>query len=135
MNAVGELVSSQWYVFCTAVLLGAVLCFCYDLFRVIRRVIPHNMRLIIAEDFLYWVFWTLAVMTMLDALDKGAIRGFSLGAVFLGMLIYLWCFSRMVLRALVFLIRLGQKNSQAAGNPSVVAMEEIYDFLSAGGAL
>lgn len=103
MNRIGELVSSQWFVFLSALLLGVVLCFCYDVVRAVRRVIAHQMRMIIAEDFLYWIFWTLTVMTMLDALDKGTIRGFSLGAVFLGMLLYLGCFSRAVLCVLVFL--------------------------------
>ena len=33
MDAVGELVRSQGYLFLTALLLGAALCFVYDLFR------------------------------------------------------------------------------------------------------
>ena len=94
MDAVGELVRSQGYLFLTALLLGAALCFVYDLFRVFRRVVPHNLQAVTLEDFLFWILWTLAVMTMLDAMDRGVVRGFSLGAVFLGMLLYLLCFSR-----------------------------------------
>ncbi len=105
MDAVGELVRSQGYLFLTALLLGAALCFVYDLFRVFRRVVPHNLQAVTLEDFLFWILWTLAVMTMLDAMDRGVVRGFSLGAVFLGMLLYLLCFSRSVIAVLVFLAR------------------------------
>lgn len=105
MDAVGELVRSQGYLFLTALLLGVALCFLYDLFRVFRRVVPHNLRAVTLEDFLFWILWTLAVMTMLDTMDRGVVRGFSLGAVFLGMLLYLLCFSRSVLAVLVFLAR------------------------------
>ena len=105
MDAVGELVRSQGYLFLTALLLGVALCFFYDIFRVLRRVVPHTLQAVTLEDFLFWILWTLAVMTMLDAMDRGVVRGFSLGAVFLGMLLYLLCFSRSVLTVLVFLAR------------------------------
>ena len=75
MDAVGELVRSQGYLFLTALLLGAALCFVYDLFRVFRRVVPHNLQAVTLEDFLFWILWTLAVMTMLDAMDLGRVPG------------------------------------------------------------
>ena len=53
MDAVGELVRSQGYLFLTALLLGAALCFVYDLFRVFRRVVPHNLQAVTLEDFLF----------------------------------------------------------------------------------
>ena len=105
MMGIGDLVKDQWQICLAAVLEGVGLCFFYDLFRVIRRLIPHNLRVVMVEDFCFWTIWALAVMTMLDAMDRGVVRMFSLGAVFLGMGLYLLCFSRFVLGALVFVLK------------------------------
>ena len=39
-------------------LLGAFITFCYDLFRILRRIIPHGIFWISLEDLVFWVMVT-----------------------------------------------------------------------------
>ena len=46
-------------------LLGVIITFIYDLFRIFRRIIPHGWFLLSLEDL---VFWVLATQVFLYAL-------------------------------------------------------------------
>lgn len=74
--------------FLQAFLLGIVLMVIYDLLRILRMVIPHNLIITSLEDLIYWIFNGLAVFRLLFLENNGTVRGFALGALFLGMLLY-----------------------------------------------
>ena len=67
---------------------GMALLFVYDLLRIIRRLIPHGGWAVGAEDILFWIGGAVALFAMLYRENSGYIRGFSMGGVLLGMLLY-----------------------------------------------
>lgn len=75
--------------FSKAFLLGAAMMTAYDVIRIFRRLIPHGTAAVAVEDILYWLFCGVNIFRMLYVENSGAIRGFAIAAVVLGMLLYL----------------------------------------------
>ena len=77
---------------------GAVLILVYDFLRIIRRLVPHGTIWIAIEDILFWVGSAVAVFAMLYQENDGYLRGFSIGGVVLGMILYSVTLSPLVVR-------------------------------------
>ena len=71
-----------------SVLVGMGLFLLYDIFRIFRRIVPHGAIWIGVEDFCYWLLCTAAVFLMLYQENDGMIRGFAIGGVIFGMILY-----------------------------------------------
>jgi len=67
---------------------GMLLLVIYDMLRILRRVVNHNGFFIAIQDILYWVTCSLLIFHMMYQQNNGIIRGFSILAMILGMLIY-----------------------------------------------
>ena len=77
-----------------SVLVGMGLFLLYDIFRIFRRIVPHGAIWIGVEDFCYWLLCTAAVFLMLYQENDGMIRGFAIGGVIFGMILYFFLLSR-----------------------------------------
>ncbi|MCI8558017.1 MAG: hypothetical protein HFI19_09680 [Lachnospiraceae bacterium] len=75
--------------FFKAFLLGVLMMISYDVIRIFRRLIPHGTAAVAVEDILYWLICGVSIFRMLYLENSGAIRGFAIAAVVLGMLLYL----------------------------------------------
>lgn len=69
-------------------LTGVLILILYDILRIFRRVIIHSAAAVGVEDFLYWMFVTFFIFSMLFRENNGAIRWFSVVGIFLGMVLY-----------------------------------------------
>jgi len=67
---------------------GMLLLIIYDMLRILRRVVKHNGFFIAIQDILYWVTCSLLIFHMMYQQNNGIIRGFSILAMLIGMLIY-----------------------------------------------
>ncbi len=75
--------------FARAFLWGIFLTLLYDLLRIFRRLVTHGTFALAAEDLLYWITCGILIFRMLYEENSGAIRGFAIAAVILGMLLCL----------------------------------------------
>ena len=82
----------------SSVLVGMGLFFLYDILRIFRRILPHGNIWIGVEDFLYWIIFTGVVFVLLYRENDGMVRGFSIGGIMIGMLLYYFLLSRFVIR-------------------------------------
>lgn len=71
-----------------AVLRGILLLVIYDLIRIFRRIVPHGVLAVSVEDILYWVSTAVLIFQLLYQENDGALRGYALFAVVVGMLFY-----------------------------------------------
>lgn len=101
---VSEAILKEADILCKAFATGVILIFVYDLLRIIRRLIPHGTVWIAVEDFLFWAGSALTIFAMLYRENDGYLRGFSIGGVVVGMLLYSLLLSRFVVRFSVFLL-------------------------------
>ena len=72
-----------------AVCCGAALAFLYEFFRILRKLIAHGTFWVSLEDLAYWLLCGFLIFRMLYRENSGAVRGFAVTAVVLGMLLYL----------------------------------------------
>ncbi len=71
-----------------AVLRGVLILALYDLLRIIRRIVPHGVWAIAFEDVAYWILTAVLIFQLLYRENYGAVRGYALLAVAVGMLSY-----------------------------------------------
>ena len=88
-----------------AFLTGALLLFIYDVLRIVRKIVPHKMWLVGVEDLLLWIGSALALFAMLYRENSGYIRGFVIGGVLVGMLLYNLLLSAWIVAGSVFLLK------------------------------
>ena len=69
-------------------LMGILITVLYDLLRILRRLLPHNILAISLEDFLYWIVCSLLVFAMLIRENNGILRWFAVAGAMAGMLLY-----------------------------------------------
>ena len=75
--------------FARSFLCGMFLALLYDLLRLFRRLVRHGNFALAVEDLLYWLACGILIFRMLYEENSGAIRGFAIGAVVLGMVLCL----------------------------------------------
>lgn len=71
-----------------AVLRGVLILVLYDVLRILRRIVPHGVVAVALEDLLYWIGTAFLVFQLLYRENDGAVRGYALFAVALGMFLY-----------------------------------------------
>lgn len=98
MMAVSAAISEQAASLGVSILIGGALFLLYDILRIFRRIVPHGNFWIGMEDFVYWICCTAVVFVMLYRENDGMVRGFSIGGIVLGMLLYYLLLSRFVIR-------------------------------------
>ena len=67
---------------------GAFITFIYDLLRIFRRVISHGNVWIGMEDFLFWIWTSFWIFSVLYRTNDGSLRIYTILAMVLGMIIY-----------------------------------------------
>lgn len=67
---------------------GVIILVLYDGVRIFRRIVPHGVVAVALEDVLYWIGTALLIFQLLYRENDGAVRGYALFAVAVGMLFY-----------------------------------------------
>lgn len=101
---VSETIGQETWFFGIAILVGAVLFLFYDFLRIFRRIVSHSNFWIGIEDFCYWILYTGVVFVMLYRENDGMVRGFAIGGLAFGMLLYFLLLSRYVVRVNVLVL-------------------------------
>ncbi len=95
-----EVIQQETVVFLLSVLHGAGLTLCYDLLRALRRAIPHGLAAVSAEDFLFWLAAGFLTFCLAFFYTDGVIRGYVAVGIALGVTLYHFSLSGLVVRLL-----------------------------------
>lgn len=101
---VSEGILQETNILLAAMATGALLFFVYDLLRIMRRLIPHGTLWVAVEDVLFWLGSAVVIFVMLYQQADGSLRGFSIGGVVIGMLLYAFVLSPFIVKGSVFLL-------------------------------
>lgn len=104
MEVSGEILKEA-DVLLAAFVMGALLLLAYDVLRIVRRIVPHKIWLVGMEDIIFWIGSGIALFAMLYQENSGYIRGFVIGGVLIGMLLYNLALSTWVVTGSVFLLK------------------------------
>lgn len=88
-----------------SLIMGMVLLAVYDQIRIFRRLVPHGIFWVGVEDLLFWIVSAVALFAMLYRENSGYIRGFVIGGVLVGMIIYNLLLSRFIVKISVFILK------------------------------
>lgn len=83
-----DFILSEVNFFLASFLWGALLFLAYDLFVVMRRIIPHAKLIIAIEDIGFWITASILIFRMMYQMNDGVIRYYAIVSVILGMKIY-----------------------------------------------
>ncbi len=101
-----EAISIELWFFLVSIASGAILLAVYDVFRILRRLIKHDSLLIALEDLLFWLGASLFIFAMMFRENDGIIRGFSIMGMAIGMVLYHFMISDLIVSLITKLIRL-----------------------------
>ena len=87
-----------------AVLRGILILVIYDVIRIFRRVFPRGVWSVALEDMLYWLLSAFLIFQLIYRENDGAIRGYALAAVAVGMFAYHQTVSSWLVEHLAWLL-------------------------------
>lgn len=71
-----------------SIIMGIYITFIYDLFRIVRRVFPHNSFFISVEDLGFWFYCAIKIFYLLHTQGNGKLRWFAILGAMTGMFVY-----------------------------------------------
>jgi spore cortex biosynthesis protein YabQ len=86
-----------------------IIAFVYDIFRVRRKAIKSGNLIVYFEDFIYWIIVALVLFAVVYRSNEGEIRGYLILGVIIGITLYAFLLSRIVMKVFLFLIRVVYK--------------------------
>lgn len=95
---VGQNIIEELDIFRNACILGAVMVAGYDLLRLFRRFISHGIFWVSVEDFFYWMVFGVIIFMLLYRDNDGSMRGYILGGIVFGGLLYYLLIGRWFIR-------------------------------------
>lgn len=120
MSTVSENIFQELDFFAVSFVLGILLVLAYDCLRIFRRLIRHGAAWISLEDLCYWIVTAFVIFAMLYKKNDGLIRGFSIGGIVIGMLLYNQFISRYTVRYIACFLK-----------KAIQIAKRIWKFLSA----
>lgn len=97
-------VSNQAYIFLSCVLGGMIIAFIYDIFRIRRKAVKASNIIVYLEDLIYWILVALVLFGVVYLSNEGEIRGYLLIGVILGIIIYIFLLSKIIMAIFMFII-------------------------------
>ncbi len=94
----GISVSQQTITFLQSTLLGIGLGMLYDLFRILRLIIPSGKIISFVEDIIYFLLCGVISFAFLLAVNNGIVRGYLLIGEFLGAALYYFTLGKLIYR-------------------------------------
>ncbi len=102
MMTLSESIGNEAVFFGVSILCGMGLVLLYDFLRIFRRIAVHGVIWIGIEDILYWFFCTIVVFLLLYQMNDGMIRAFAFLGIAIGAILYVFFFSRFVIKISVW---------------------------------
>ena len=101
--------SKQTILFAMTVGVGFVMGCLYDVFRILRKAIPHKNAIIQLEDLLYWLLISLLFFYFALPKNYGEIRLFAIAGAVIGMILYFCTLSILIMHVSTAIIELIKK--------------------------
>ena len=77
----------------------------YDIFRGMRRGVPHGKGLCVLQDIIYSIYWLITMIYVVFTYCNGILRSYVIIGYILGMVCYYLLFSKLLLRLISHITR------------------------------
>lgn len=109
-----------------AMALGAGLAGVYDLLRIARRIIPRGIVWVSLEDFLYWAVACIVIFAFFYQENAGGIRGYIVGGITAGAIIYHVLLGRWLVRGAAYLAGWSKKRLKNLKKAVTIMVEKRF---------
>lgn len=109
-----------------AMALGAGLAGLYDLLRIIRRILPRGILWVSLEDFLYWAVVCIVVFAFFYQENSGGIRGYIVGGIAVGAIIYHVLLGRWLVKGAEYLAAWSKKQLKNLKKAVTIMVEKRF---------
>jgi spore cortex biosynthesis protein YabQ len=108
--------------FCWSIIWGAIILISYDVLRIIRRLINHNSFILAVEDLIFWVATSVFIFAMMYRENNGIIRGFAVMGMGIGMFLYHYILSELLVKLITSFIH-------TLFRPFAIALRQVKRFI------
>ena len=99
-------IAEQTQIFIVFVIVGIIISFLFDIFRILRKVYKFSNMLIYMQDILFWLLTGIIILQAIFKFNSGDIRIFLFLGIFVGVFIYISLFSIYVIKIGSFILKL-----------------------------
>lgn len=92
------MIASEFSIFLSFILIGIIISFLFDFFRILRRVYQTPDFLTIIEDITFWIISGIILLSGIFILNEGKIRAYLFIGIFAGILLYMITLSKVITR-------------------------------------
>lgn len=92
------MIASEFSIFLSFILIGIIISFLFDFFRILRRVYQTPDFLTIIEDITFWIISGIILLSGIFILNEGKIRAYLFIGIFTGILLYMITLSKIITR-------------------------------------
>lgn len=86
----------QLYNFFIFIILGIIISFIFDIFRILRKKFKTSNFITYIEDILFWVISGFLIISAIFKFNDGELRSYLFIGIFLGIIIYIMLFTKLV---------------------------------------
>ena len=86
----------QLYNFFVFIILGLIISFIFDIFRILRKKFKTNNFITYIEDILFWLISGFLIITAIFKFNDGELRAYLFVGILLGIVIYIMLFTKLV---------------------------------------
>ena len=122
-------IAEQTQIFIIFVIVGIIISFLFDIFRIFRKVYKFSNMLIYMQDILFWLLTGIIILQAIFKFNSGDIRIFLFLGIFVGVFIYISLFSIYVIKIGSFILKLMNTLIRKLINVFKVPICKILNFM------
>ncbi|MCM1272886.1 MAG: spore cortex biosynthesis protein YabQ [Clostridium sp.] len=115
-----DFIAGQFDTLLISILLGALLCFGYDIIRCIRRIISHSYFQIALSDLFFWLLAACVTIACINRYNYGSFRFYIFIGMVVGAVVYHYTISKVFMYFADYIIgfikKLGKKCNKVLKN-------------------
>lgn len=96
------MIENQVTVFLWTIMIGAILGFVFDFFRILRRKGNTKDIMVYLQDVVFWLIVTIVIIVSTFLINDGELRGYMLFGYILGAVFYILLFSNFIRKTFSF---------------------------------
>lgn len=122
------LVNHQLKIFFIFILLGIIISFIFDIFRILRKTYRFTNIMIYIQDILFWLLTGIIILHSIFTYNSGEIRLYLFFSMFIGIVIYTCSISHYTIEIGTLILKTINKTTTFLYKPFKIIYNKIYQI-------